>query len=353
MDSFGSRVRSALSERGLSLRAASRAMHYDVSYLSRVVKGQQSPSLKMAHALDELLCTGGEFAALPGPPSSSSDIIETARALAAPLLAHDNRFGGDHVASAAVQLWKAEARTMNGEHKEQLSAVSELAEVAGWILFDANRQTEARQALTEAHLFARLAGDNPLEWFILDLMAMHGIQTGRVGESLHISDELLTVSRIPGRVALMSHVRRALGLAQAGDRTRALEAAERASGGLQDSVGDRDPQWTWWIDEGEVSRHHGEVYMSLGDPQSALPHLHRATELERTGGRRELGHACAELEALATIGAWRDCEVVITERLPRLQHVTSSRIRARLKAVVRTLDRNAPTWLSDVAHDVA
>ncbi|MEU9403489.1 helix-turn-helix transcriptional regulator [Streptomyces sp. NPDC048242] len=269
------------------------------------------------------------------------------------LLAHDNRHGGDHVADAAVQVWEAERGRITGEDKQHLAQVAEIGEVAGWLLHDAARYREAHATLAEAHTLARLAGDVPLEWFILDLIAMIDVHTGRAGEAMAITDEMLTGRQVPGRVALMARVRRARSLAQAGDRGRALDAMERATGALQDSIQANDPAFTWWIDATEVELHTGEALLSLGDPRAALPHLQRSSEGSRGGGgRREFGNVLAELTALVQLGAWRDAETPLLRLEPILRAVTSSRTRVRLRSTLRAIDRDAPGWLADTAREV-
>ncbi|MEU4110330.1 XRE family transcriptional regulator [Streptomyces sp. NPDC027717] len=268
------------------------------------------------------------------------------------LLAHDDRHGGDHVADAAVQIWEAERRRITGEDKQHLAQAAEIGEVAGWLLHDSARFREARVTLTEAHTLARLAGDAPLEWFILDLIAMIDVHTGRAGEAFAITDEMLTGRQVPGRVALMARVRRARSLALAGDRVRALDALERAAGGLQDSVQADDPAFTWWINTTEVGLHTGEALLSLGEPRAALPHLQRSSAASRDGGRRELGNLLAELTALVRLGAWREAEAPLIRLEPILRTVTSSRTRARLRSTLRAIDRDGPAWLADTAHEI-
>ncbi|MYZ10677.1 helix-turn-helix domain-containing protein [Streptomyces sp. SID2999] len=269
------------------------------------------------------------------------------------LLAHDDRHGGDHVADAAVQVWEAERRRIKGDDKQRLAQVAEIGEVAGWLLHDAARFREARAALAEAHTLARLAGDAPLEWFILDLIAMVDVHTGRVGEAFAITDEMLTGRQVPGRVALMARVRRARSLAHAGERTRALDELQRAAGGLQDSVHADDPAFTWWINATEVALHTGEALLSLGDPRAALPHLQRSSDASRDGGRREFGNVLAELTALVRLGAWREAEAPLVRLDPILRTVTSSRTRVRLRSTLRAIDRDGPAWLADTAHEIA
>ncbi|MET8619345.1 helix-turn-helix transcriptional regulator [Streptomyces albidoflavus] len=287
------------------------------------------------------------------PPDADREPDAYVRDAVGWLLAHDNRHGGDHVAEAAVQVWEAERARITGGDKQHLAQVAEIGEVAGWLLYDAARFPEARAALAQAHTLARLAGDDPLEWFILDLLAMVDVHTGRAGEARAITDEMLTGREVPGRVALMARVRQARSLAQAGERARALDSLERATGALQDSIQANDPAFTWWIDTTEVELHTGEALLSLGDPSAALPHLQRSSEASQGGGaRRQFGNVLAELTALVRLGAWREAEAPLLRLEPILRTVTSSRTRVRLRSTLRTIDRDAPAWLAETAREV-
>ncbi|MEW2545142.1 helix-turn-helix transcriptional regulator [Streptomyces sp. NPDC047002] len=355
MSTFGDAVRKALADRGLSQRAAARAVHYDIAYLSRVLAGKQRPSAEFVEALGSLL--GLELAPLLAEDTSDGAARDGQDTLVSDavgyLLEHDNRHGGDHVADAAVQVWRAQTDQLVGADKRRLAAVAEIGEVAGWLLHDAARYEEARTALTESHMLARLAGDEPLEWFILDLIAMVDVHTGRAGEALAIADELITGRGVPGRVALMARARQARGLAQAGDRARTIAALDRAAGGLQESVHSDDPSFTWWVDSAEIELHRGEAMLSLGDPAAALPHLQRSSAASTDGGRRAFGNILAELHAYVLLAAWREAEAPLLRLEPILRTVTSSRTRQRLRRTLRIIERDGPTWLADTAHDVA
>ncbi|MEV6420561.1 helix-turn-helix transcriptional regulator [Streptomyces sp. NPDC051662] len=364
MDGFGVRVREALVARGLTLRGAARELSYDPSYLSRVLNGQQVPSPQLVQALDALLDMDGELIRMAkernGPtavpaPAAAPDGSPYVRSTVGHLLDHDRRFGGDHVASAAVQVWRSEQRKLDltpQADKGHVSAVSEMAEVAGWLLFDAHRYEESRRAFMESQLLAQQAGDKPMRWFALDLLAMLDVQSGRSGEALRIADEILTASRLPQRVELLARTRRARALAEAGDRSRSLTEIGRALSDLQDSISVRDPTWTWWVNETEVIGHRGEVLMSLGDYAAAIPDLSRARE-STPEGRGALYYSVAELTAYARVGAWRECETSLNRLPALLESVSSSRSRARLSATVRVIERDGPAWVADLSREIA
>ncbi|MFJ2577330.1 helix-turn-helix domain-containing protein [Kitasatospora aureofaciens] len=374
MKDFASRAREALAAKGMSARAASRALRYDPAYLSRVLNGKQDPSPQLADALDDLLDLRGTLSALapgnavmpaaPEPPEGVEGEIFGMRASARLFLDHDNRFGGDHVAHAAVQVWRAAQRRLDSgtvpsrSQGEYLKTVAELAEVSGWLLYDADQPTLSRSAFMEALMLARQAGDRPMEWFALDMLAMLAVHQQRPGEALRIADEILSRTRIPPRVVLLARIRKARALAQTGDRARTLTELDAARGALNESIASRDPSWAWWVNERELAGHQGESYLSLGDPAAAMSGIQRALDLSRetaSNGRREISYSAALLEAAVRAQAWRDGESVMVTMPPLLEVVSSGRSRHRLRATLGEIVRahHAPAWLSDLAHDVA
>lgn len=368
-DEFGRWVHDALHERGMSIRAASRTMRYDPAYLSRVLTGKQSPSPQLAEALDQLLDGDGYLVGLvPAPPDAQGtaaraedrrhfDTQAYVHAVVGPLLEHDNRFGGEQIADTALAVWRAEQAKLDrtvDPAQGYVSAVAEIAQVAGWIAFDAARHTDAHSAFVESHSLAVMAGDRHRAWFAMDMMAMLDVQRELPGAVLRVADGLLSTRGLPPRVAAIARVRRARALAQTGDRRRSLEEMERARDGLRESSAAHEPAWTWWITDTELTGHLGEVLLSLNDPGAAIPVMHEARTAVVPGERLELFYVAAELEALAQARAWSDCKTLLTDRLPSLlTSVTSPRSRRRVAETVRTLGTVGSESLSSAARDVA
>ncbi|MGP3977571.1 helix-turn-helix domain-containing protein [Streptomyces sp. 8N114] len=274
------------------------------------------------------------------------------KAAMGPLLRHEDRYGGDAVASAARRIWTTErARLGPTADKGRAAEVAELAQIAGWLLFDAGRKHEARHAFADSHALAVRAGDRPRQWFALDMLAMHAVGTAAPAQALALSQELLTRPGVPPRVALLAHVRQARALAQTGERARAREVMRRARGGLQDSLAPRDPAWTWWVDETEVLGHEAAMLLALGEPAAAVPLFHRVNELTPPG-RAALYHSVAELTAQTHAGAWPEAATTLTRTAHLLPTVSSTRTTTRLHRTLHTLNRSAPKWLSDHAHDM-
>ncbi|WKK22183.1 XRE family transcriptional regulator [Streptomyces olivoreticuli] len=295
---------------------------------------------------------------------NSSDVdIEHMRTAIGRLLDHDNRYGGDAVAAAAVQVWRTGRRKLDrglvpdGSHAEYVSTVAEVAQIAGWLLFDAGERESSRAAFVESQMLARHAGDRPMKWFALDMLAMHSIEYHRPDESLRIADDVLSDSRVPPRVALLARIRKARALADTGSRRRAMREFTAARSGLEDSITTRDPSWTWWVDERELSGHEGESLLALGEPNAAVPKLRRALDLatESNSNRRViLYYSVALLTAYASGRAWRECESTLLSMPPLLEEVASGRSRRRLRATLHEIARTpgSPHWLSDLAREM-
>ncbi|UQA93416.1 helix-turn-helix domain-containing protein [Streptomyces halobius] len=368
---FGIRLRALLADRGVSLRATARALNYDVAYLSRVVNGRQRPSAQLAEALDEFLQTDGELSEIAAPkslclpsaePSDRSSDVAHMKGSATYLLKHADRYGADAVAPAAVQVWRSAQRRLDAgeipdrELRGYLSAVSEAAEVAGWLLFDAGERESARRAFLESHMLARHAGDRSKQWFALDMLGMLDNECGRPGEARRIAEEILSQRRLAPRVALMARVRRGGAFAKIGDRKRALADLDTARRGLEESLSPRDPEWAWWVNQDQVAGHTGHALMRLGDAGAALSEIHSALEYAMPRGVTPRGLMFYHIELLriyATAKAWRDAEEEIHTISPLLDIISSGRNRLLLRGALGVVERTpgVPVGLSALVGD--
>src|SRR5262245_46708324 len=201
-------------------------------------------------------------------PADAAD-VESIRNDTRRLIELDTRYGGDDLGDRAVRATKAADEHIATSKRSQTlesdlqAAVGELAQVAAWIAYDADRQAVARQLTNEALLHSRLAGDRHMELFELAQLAMQSLHLERPGEALRIADEVNENARTGPRLAACFHLRRARALAQLGDLSRALDEHDRAAAILR--AGDastHDPDWTWWVDEAELAWHRAMSLVS-------------------------------------------------------------------------------------------
>jgi tetratricopeptide (TPR) repeat protein len=343
------RMREALCLRRISLRSAARQMGFDVGYLSRVLNRKQRPSEALLLAFDRLC-----------PPMATRDAgDEDVRGRFAHLLAHDSQFGGDYVADAGLQVWRAEQAVLDqtvDPSLGQVSAVAELAEVAGWLCYSAGRNAEARVAFGTALDLARYGRDHGMQWFAADMLAMVAVAQEKPGEAMRLAHMSLDLSSgAPGRVSTMARVRQARSLAMVGDRSRSWREMVRAIGGLQDSISPRDPRWAWWITSTEIVGHKGEMLLTLGQAGEALECFRQAVcdvdAMAGTRPRAALFYRVAELHALAESRQWQSASEVLRTITPLLPTVSSGMLRRRLARALRPVRGVAPEWLTADAAD--
>src|SRR2546427_6729001 len=107
------RVSAELARRGMSIRAAARALHYDHALLSRVLSGKQAPSTALADALTSLVGSDEDQ-----QPVASSDYAQSIRETSQRLIALDNEMNGLPIAEAAARSFKAVHRRLgSGDYK--------------------------------------------------------------------------------------------------------------------------------------------------------------------------------------------------------------------------------------------
>jgi len=376
---FPATLRRLREERGLSLRDLARLAYRSKSHLHEFETGAKKPSHGVARQLDEILRAGGQLAQLvtdprpanrtppsgltvldllrePGRPMDADDVAAL-RDTITHLVALDNAYGADDISNLATRIFRTANRKLGAGayrpavERDLQAAVGEVGELAAWLLYDADRQTEARHASTEALFISRLAGDRSIELLQLAHMAMQSIHIGRSREALRIVEDVIDSNRLSGRVAGLFHIRRARALAELGDRPRALDDMARARSMLANEAGPSDPAWSWWVDDNELTWHEGMLHASLGQHHQAVDLFRAVADRSVTRGRRGYYNNLAHLlDALVTAGAWTDVEPVITDLLPYATEIGSARTEHLLQ---RVLARMARAPIPESAADAA
>ncbi|MGH3814047.1 MAG: hypothetical protein ACRDUV_16615 [Pseudonocardiaceae bacterium] len=194
------------------------------------------------------------------------------------------------------------------------ATAGELAEVAGWLLYDADRQADVRRMNQEALYFSRLAGDRTMELLTLQNTSMHAGHLGRPREALHLARSVLeSHDRLSPRVKTLFLMRKARALAQGGDE-QALRIFDQVRSHYDDGVRDSDPKWAWWINEHELGWHKGIVLADLGRPREAVEKFEQSvwaiTPHHMRGRYLHLGYL---LGAQVKVGAWSDAETTMCQ----------------------------------------
>jgi transcriptional regulator with XRE-family HTH domain len=249
----------------------------------------------------------------------------------------DNRFGGNDLAGLAVRFFRSVHQQLGASayepaiERDLQAAAGELAEVAGWLLYDADRQDDVRRMNQEALYFSRLAGDRCMELLTLQNASMHAGYLGRPREALHLARSVLeSRDRLSPRVKTLFLVRKARSLAQGGDE-QALKLFTQVQSHYQDGVRDSDPKWAWWVDEGELAWHEGMALADLGRPHEAVGKFEQSVDAAPSHQVRtrynSLGYL---LSAQVKVGAWSDAEATMQQISTMVGDVASTRTRVLL-----------------------
>jgi transcriptional regulator with XRE-family HTH domain len=255
-------------------RRSSRAHHE--ANAQRLRRAGQPMVLASLHA------AGNDFSLstslLPLPMSSYADTayLEAVQQHIWHIVELDTRFGGSDLARLAVRFFRSVYQQLGtGAYEPAIerdlqATAGELAEVAGWLLYDADRQDDVRRMNQESLYFSRLAGDRSMELLTLQNASMHAGHLGRPREALHLARSVLESSdRLSPRVETLFLVRKARALAQGGDE-QALRLFDQTRSHYQDGMRDSDPKWAWWIDERELAWHEGMALVDLERPREAV-----------------------------------------------------------------------------------
>jgi transcriptional regulator with XRE-family HTH domain len=362
MDDFPARVRAALAAQGLSMRRAANVMNYDVAYLSRVLNGKQPPSAQLVEALEKLLGANGEFVTLAGHAgvskisptlpvldgSQEGDFAEKIRETSGRLIIFDNEMNGLPIADVAARTYKAVHRRMGEGNYEQKaekdiqSAAAELAEIAGWALFNAGKFSASRRFNQEALFLASLCGDRSIELITLQNQALLSGWAGRPREELAVARSVLDNRRLTPRIEAIFRAREAQGLAGSGRDSEATKTFRRARSLLQEAAPEDAPHWAWWITDREIDRQQGRALQESGESHLAIPILESA--MESTPGAHVGYRNVAAVRLLACLlkeKSWQVAEVEAV-RLASVVGEMSSIVSLKLLATMSRRTQEEP-----------
>ncbi|MDX2392018.1 MULTISPECIES: DNA-binding protein [unclassified Streptomyces] len=243
----------------------------------------------------------------------------------------------------------ADPASLHAEDGDLLAALAELAEVIGWILFDAGLHPPARRMNARALALAGLCGDRWTARLVLLNHSMLEAHTGRPRAALASAARVGGPKPLPARVHSLVLIRQAHAIAMLGDRREPLALIGRARSRFLDGVSRRDPHWAWWIDESELLGHRGWVLARLRYWDRAIPLLHAAATAPGPSYRHLF--TAELLAALVRAGAWNEAEDLVAELAPRAAAIGSARTTGTLRRTARDVRRSerAPGRLKDAA----
>ncbi len=386
-ETFGEGLRRWRLSRGLSLRKLQMLSAYDYTYLSQVERGQKPGSAELAQVCDQALGAVGELLAIyrggtahPGveyqQPATTSptlsmagltpllvesvddDYLSTVRSHISQIVDLDNRFGGAELARLTVRLFHSVHHQLGaGRYPKRLeydlqAVAGELAEVAGWLAYDANLQDLVRRMNQEALYFSRLAGDRAIELLTIQNASMHAGFLGRPREALLLANSVLEgSSELSPRVRALFLARQARARAQFGDES-AMQLFGIVRSLHQEGVQAADPAWAWWVDEREIAWHEAMANADLGRANTALELFEQsvvATEDDQV--RSRYLHRGYLLSAQVNAGTWSAAEQTMHELGALVPEVASTRTVVLVRGVLATIGAaDAPSSSQDHAH---
>src|SRR5271166_3281566 len=273
-----------------------------------------------------------------------SGYLESVRSHIREIIALDNRFGGADLVKLSTRFFRTlHDHLGSGTYDPRLerelnSAAGELAEVVGWLAYDAEAHDLTRRMNQESLYFARLAGDRTTELLTLQNSSMHAAQQGRPREALHIARSVLEGDyRLSPRLRALFLTRKARALAQGGDES-ALRLLPEIRSLFLDGASNDDPAWAWWIDERELAWHEAMVQRDLGLTGQAITQFERSViATPATEIRSQYLHRAYLLQAQVDSGIWSPAEQTIRQLLPLSSEVASTRTVVLLRNILRQL----------------
>ena len=360
---------------GYTQETFAEALPVDRSTVQRWERGEVDPQPHQRPRMAKLLLIAPEelnellgFDSLPGAErlpvingDKGSGFAHAIREMSGQLIVLDNEMNGLPIADAAVHAYKAVHRRIgSGDYDQKVerdihSASAELAEIAGWALFNAGEFEASRRFNQEALFLAGLCGDRSIELITLQNQALLSGWSGRPREELAIARSVLENGRLASRIEAIFRAREAQGLAGSGRISEADKAFKKARSLLQESVPDDVPSWAWWITEREIDRQEGRALQESGNTHQAILILERA--MEQTAGTHVGYRNVAAVRLLACLlkeKVWQAAEGEAAKLAPAIGEMSSivslkllSNISRRGKELT-----GAPIGLRDVLHEI-
>lgn len=258
-DSFGDVARRALRDAGYSATAAAKAVPVDPGYLSRVLNGKQRPSMALAEGLDRLLGTGGALAGIvldadeqaraarsaANPSRLDAGTVDGLAGVLAAFRRLDDSVRPDVVIPSTLAQVKEVQRLLKGArgpHRDRLAGVaSETTLFGGWLLAQTRQDAQAVRLLNEAVDLADEIGDGTLAAAALNFRGYVARQQGRPqGVARWFAAAAATPGAHPAQ-KLGDLLQAAAGLAELGQRDRALRLVDEAEGLMGEAAAVRPP----------------------------------------------------------------------------------------------------------------
>lgn len=277
-----------------------------------------------------------------------SELLESMNSHIHEIVALDNRFGGADLLRLSTRFfWNLRDQLGTGRYDPRIerdlhSAAGELAEVVGWLAYDAEAHDLCRRMNQESLYFTRLADDKTVELLTLQNSSMHAAAEGRPREALYIARSVLEGSyKLSPRVKALFLMRKARALAQGGDE-RALALLPEIRDLYLNGISDTDPAWAWWIDDRELAWHEAMVERDLGLADQAIDHFEQSVMATPSDEiRSQYLHRAYLLQSQVDNGTWDAAERTARQLVPLAREVASTRTAVILRSISGQLAKHS------------
>ncbi|MGH6628403.1 MAG: helix-turn-helix domain-containing protein, partial [Burkholderiales bacterium] len=279
------------------------------------------------------------------------------------LLALDAQVGGNETSTQALRLFRSAHRRLGvipcpkKLQRELHATVGELAEIAGWLFYDADQQDAMRRINQEALYCLRWAGHRSLELLTLQNMSMQAEYLNRPNEALCIVQSVREVDRLSPRLDSLFLARGAHALAQQQQRSEAVRTFQKAKALYLDGPCDADPAWATWVDDRQFAWFEAMVWAELGEHDKPVHIFAEALAASPKHRVRGLYSRTVYLfESLVNVGDWREAEQLIPKLAPYISEVGSGRTANILRKTLYIVHNTGTTptledgaaWLREV-----
>ncbi|XVQ86441.1 hypothetical protein ACQP2K_03110 [Microbispora siamensis] len=272
--------------------------------------------------------------------------VEAIRSTTAMFADLDNRFGGAHARSAALQyLLDQIVPLLNGTYasavgRSLFSAVAEFCLSVAWMAYDSGWHGLARRYFLQALSLAHHADDRMLGASVLSAMSHQATYLGEYREALHLARA--AQQDLKGRAPALLRAQFAAMEARAaanlpdgaGECLKALDTAARA---FSEHRPGEEPEWIAYFDESELADEHAHCFRDMGDARESYrqaTHCLSVAEASPAAGGYARSRIFSRIVLATSLVDQGDVEQacnIAVRILPRIQETASIRCTTYLR----------------------
>jgi tetratricopeptide (TPR) repeat protein len=249
----------------------------------------------------------------------------------------DARFGSAELRPQVVAFLHDRTKAIvNGRpDRDVFSALSELAQFAGWLAQDCELQATAQRYYIQALVLAEHADDAMLAGRALSAMSDQAARMGHPQRSLALARAAIdrSLKSSAPTVKAMLHDKHAWALARVGDEagcTKALISLEKTFSAPESDSG---PAWASHYNEADIIECHGHCFRLLRKSEQAIEYLVQSRVKQSPCRTRTRSYAEADLALAYLWGPRKDVDAALDaggRALDLANQLTSTRITDKL-----------------------